>query len=178
MQPRSLNLLEWFGHIANASEELREEFEAMAESGATPRNYGLRVQSHPVLMVTSPLKMRSARNLQHWSASGDEHIFQDGLKIDAMSERKRDVDLKDSYSIGCLLSVVDLDKTAWTAEHSVTRKTWQVNSARYGKQVFSIYGTRFCSKVPKIPTSLVGKIPLGAKFFNRAFFIEAQGQSL
>ena len=58
------DLVEWFGHIADASEELREEFEAMAESGATPRDYGLKVQSHPVLLVTSPLKMRSAENLQ------------------------------------------------------------------------------------------------------------------
>lgn len=57
-------LIEWFGHIADASEELREEFDAMAASGATPREYGLRVQSHPVLLVTSPLKMRSARTLQ------------------------------------------------------------------------------------------------------------------
>ena len=57
-------LVEWFGHIADASEELCEEFDAMAESGATPRDYGLRVQSHPVLLVTSPLKMRTARNLQ------------------------------------------------------------------------------------------------------------------
>lgn len=63
-------LIEWFGHIADASEELREEFEVMAESGATPKDYGLRVQSHPVLLVTSPLKMRTAKNLQ-LSFSGD-----------------------------------------------------------------------------------------------------------
>jgi hypothetical protein len=63
-------LVEWFGHIADASEELREEFDAMAESGATPRDYGLRVQSHPILLVTSPLKMRTAKNLQ-LSFSGD-----------------------------------------------------------------------------------------------------------
>ncbi|MEI6351375.1 MAG: Z1 domain-containing protein [Verrucomicrobiota bacterium] len=56
-------LVEWFGHIADASEELREEFDAMVESGGTPRDYGLKVQSHPVLMVTSPLKMRSAETL-------------------------------------------------------------------------------------------------------------------
>lgn len=56
-------LCEWFGHIADASEELREEFDLMAASGATPREYGLKVQSHPVLLVTSRLKMRSARNL-------------------------------------------------------------------------------------------------------------------
>lgn len=63
-------LVEWFGHIADASEELREEFDAMAESGATPRDYGLRVQSHPILLVTSPLKMRTAKNLR-LSFSGD-----------------------------------------------------------------------------------------------------------
>ena len=56
-------LIDWFGHIADASEELREEFDAMVERGGTPRDYGLKVQSHPVLMVTSPLKMRSAETL-------------------------------------------------------------------------------------------------------------------
>ncbi len=63
-------LSEWFGHIAEAAEELREEFDLMAASGSTPREYGLKVQSHPVLMVTSRLKMRSARNLM-LSFSGD-----------------------------------------------------------------------------------------------------------
>ena len=58
------DLVEWFGHIADASEELREEFDAMVERGATPRDYGLKVQSHPVLLVTSPLKMRTAKSLQ------------------------------------------------------------------------------------------------------------------
>ena len=56
-------LVEWFGHIADASEELREEFDAMVESSGTPKDYGLKVQSHPILMVTSPLKMRSAETL-------------------------------------------------------------------------------------------------------------------
>ncbi|TIQ33122.1 MAG: endonuclease [Mesorhizobium sp.] len=56
-------LASWFGHIADAAEELRDEFDLMAASGATPREYGLKVQSHPVLLVTSRLKMRSARSL-------------------------------------------------------------------------------------------------------------------
>jgi hypothetical protein len=56
-------LSEWFAHISEAGEELRKEFDLMAESAATPREYGLRVQSHPVLAVTSRLKMRAARNL-------------------------------------------------------------------------------------------------------------------
>lgn len=57
------DLIEWFEHIADASEELRDEFDTMVESGGTPRDYGLKVISHPVLMVTSRLKMRSARSL-------------------------------------------------------------------------------------------------------------------
>lgn len=56
-------LVEWFEHIADASLELREEFNLMVSSGATPKEFGLKVQSHPVLMVTSPLKMRTAKSL-------------------------------------------------------------------------------------------------------------------
>ena len=56
-------LIDWFRHIADAAEELREEFDVMAATGATPRDYGLKVQSHPVLLVTSRLKMRTAREL-------------------------------------------------------------------------------------------------------------------
>lgn len=36
------DLSEWFGHITDAAEELREEFDIMAATGATPREYGLR----------------------------------------------------------------------------------------------------------------------------------------
>lgn len=56
-------LIEWYQHISSAAEELREEFDLMAASGGTPRDYGLKVQSHSTLMVTSRVKMRSARSL-------------------------------------------------------------------------------------------------------------------
>lgn len=59
----TIDLVEWFEHIADASEELREEFDLMTASGATPKEYGLKVASHPVLMVTSRLKMRNAQSL-------------------------------------------------------------------------------------------------------------------
>ncbi len=64
------DLVEWFEHIADASEELRAEFDFMMESRLTPREFGLKVRSHPVLMVTSPLKMRTAKTL-YLSFSGD-----------------------------------------------------------------------------------------------------------
>jgi hypothetical protein len=59
----SPDLVEWFGHIADASEELREEFDFMAKAKLTPEQYGLKVMSHEVLTVTSPLKMRNAQTL-------------------------------------------------------------------------------------------------------------------
>lgn len=55
------DLVEWFEHITDAAEELREEFDLMQANGGTPRDFGLKVRSHPTLMVTSRLKMRSAK---------------------------------------------------------------------------------------------------------------------
>jgi hypothetical protein len=63
-------IVDWFGHIAEASEEMRAEFDHMAAVGDTPRQYGLKVQSHSVMTVTSSGKMRSAKTLL-LSFSGD-----------------------------------------------------------------------------------------------------------
>jgi hypothetical protein len=57
-------LADWFGKITEASDELRDEFDHMAAVGGTPRNYGLRVQSHPTLMITSRVKMRTGTNMR------------------------------------------------------------------------------------------------------------------
>lgn len=57
------SLIEWFEHIADASEELRREFTLMSELGETPKTYGQRVRTHPVLMVTSQVKMRHTAKL-------------------------------------------------------------------------------------------------------------------
>ncbi|QQB37134.1 Z1 domain-containing protein [Achromobacter deleyi] len=59
----SPDLVRWFAHIADASEELRDEFDFMADAKLTPEQYGLKVMSHEVLTVTSRLKMRNAQTL-------------------------------------------------------------------------------------------------------------------
>ena len=66
----SYEMVEWFGHIADAAEELRQEFDNMVAAGATPKQFGLRVKSHSVLTVTSRAKMRNARPMQ-LTYSGD-----------------------------------------------------------------------------------------------------------
>lgn len=56
-------LVNWFEYITDASDQLRREFILMREMGETPATYGQRVRTHPVLMVTSQVKMRHAIEL-------------------------------------------------------------------------------------------------------------------
>jgi hypothetical protein len=57
-------LEDWFRVIAAASEELREQFDHMVAVGMSPRDYGLRVKSHPALLVTSAVKCRESVTLR------------------------------------------------------------------------------------------------------------------
>ena len=54
----------WFRHVSRAAEELRERLDHMAMIGSTPETYGLRIQSHDILLVTAPNKMRHAKQFQ------------------------------------------------------------------------------------------------------------------
>jgi hypothetical protein len=60
----SSELNNWFRHITIASEELRAEFNYLAESGGTPDSYALKVRTSPGQLITSPLKMRTATDIQ------------------------------------------------------------------------------------------------------------------
>ncbi|MDD2612869.1 MAG: Z1 domain-containing protein [Bacteroidales bacterium] len=62
----SRELNEWFCHITHATEELREEFDYMADvAGSTPEQYALKVRTHPgVLQISATNKLRSAVTVQ------------------------------------------------------------------------------------------------------------------
>lgn len=54
----------WYAHIADATEELREEFRGMEKAKLTPIKFGLKVKSHPTaLIVTARNKMRSSKRV-------------------------------------------------------------------------------------------------------------------
>lgn len=65
----SNELNEWYRHISLATDELREEFNYLYESGGTPAHYALKVRNHPgVLQITSLTKMRYAQRIEvSWS---------------------------------------------------------------------------------------------------------------
>ena len=53
----------WYEHISDSVEELRDELTRMQGVNATPREFGLKVRSHPdTLMVTARNKMGSGQN--------------------------------------------------------------------------------------------------------------------
>ncbi len=70
----------WFRHVATAAEDLRSRLDRMARLGGRPKDYGLKVQSHSILLVTAQNKMRHASEHQV-SFAGDGKIqtvfFQD-----------------------------------------------------------------------------------------------------
>jgi hypothetical protein len=57
-------MINWFRHVATAAEELREQLDHMAALGSTPKEYGLKIQSHEHLLVTAQNKMRHAQEVQ------------------------------------------------------------------------------------------------------------------
>ena len=53
-------LRDFYSHITMATEELRQEFDQMADRGMSPSDFGLRVRSHPAgLVITAANKMRN-----------------------------------------------------------------------------------------------------------------------
>ncbi len=54
----------WYGHISEATDELRDEFRRMKAAGMTPADFGLCVRSHPdSLIVTARNKMRTGEKI-------------------------------------------------------------------------------------------------------------------
>lgn len=55
---------DWYGFIAEATEELRDEIRRMELTGLTPMDFGLAVRSHPgTLLVTAREKMRNTEDI-------------------------------------------------------------------------------------------------------------------
>lgn len=54
----------WYAHIAEATEELRQEIRQMQLSGLSPRDFGMKVRAHPdSLLITARNKMRNSEQI-------------------------------------------------------------------------------------------------------------------
>lgn len=58
-------LISWYRHVTMATEEMRNDFDEMAANNMVPKDYQLKVRTHPgMLMVTSLTKMREHEKIQ------------------------------------------------------------------------------------------------------------------
>lgn len=115
----------WYSHIAEATEELREDLRAMEKLELTPVDFGLRVRSHPTaLIVTARNKMRKGILVPHKISLEGRLIETIALSIDGERINKN-LSLTDSFirsiqedsscpyertSIGHLWSKVDIER--------------------------------------------------------------------
>ena len=65
----------WYDHIANSIEELRDDLRRMEQVNATPREFGLRVRSHPdTLIVTARNKIGAGERIPISIGLSNEYI--------------------------------------------------------------------------------------------------------
>ena len=117
----------WYSHIAEATEELREDFRAMEKLKLTPVDFGLRVRSHPTaLIVTARNKMRKGIQVPHkisldgrlietTALSSAEEVIEENIKLTdsfISSIQEDDSITYERISIGHLWSGVSLDQLA------------------------------------------------------------------
>ena len=66
----SEEIIFWFKNITIANNELREDFDYLWESKGSPQQFALKVRTSPGLLITSPLKMFSTKDVQvSWAAT-------------------------------------------------------------------------------------------------------------
>lgn len=81
--------IDWYAHISEAIDELRDEFNRMERAGARPVDFGLKVRAHPEsLIVTARNKMRSGQKVNHSVSLAGELIETTRLRTDAIAANR------------------------------------------------------------------------------------------
>jgi hypothetical protein len=82
--------IDWYAHISEAIDELRDEFNRMERAGARPVDFGLKVRAHPEsLIVTARNKMRSGQKVNHSVSLAGKLIETTRLRTDAIAANRK-----------------------------------------------------------------------------------------
>jgi hypothetical protein len=85
--------IDWYAHISEAIDELRDEFKRMERLDARPVDFGLKVRAHPEsLIVTARNKMRSGLKVNHSVSLAEQIIETSRLRTDALDENRQALD--------------------------------------------------------------------------------------
>lgn len=82
--------IDWYAHISEAIDELREEFKRMERANAKPVDFGLKVRAHPEsLIVTARNKMKTGQKVLHSVSLAGRLIETTKLRTDAVSTNRQ-----------------------------------------------------------------------------------------
>ena len=112
----SQDSIDWYYHIAEASEELRQQIKRMRRDNLSPKQFGLYVKAHPDrLLITAPNKMRNSQRIEiSQNYSGDlieSHI----LPVDDSINRENE-ELIASYWRGGFGGTLEETSKGWTVK--------------------------------------------------------------
>lgn len=81
--------IDWYAHISEAIDELRDEFKRMERLRARPVEFGLKVRAHPEsLIVTARNKMRSGQKVRHSVSLAGEMVETYVLRGDVLLQNQ------------------------------------------------------------------------------------------
>lgn len=85
--------IDWYAHISEAIDELRDEFKRMERMNLKPIDFGLKVRTHPeALTITARNKMRSGKPVLYSVALEERLIETAKLRSDKIKENRTAVD--------------------------------------------------------------------------------------
>lgn len=110
----STSAMDWYGHICDATEELRAELKRMARLHRTPSDFGLAVRAHPdSLLVTAHNKMRTAAEVTRIISLGSQSF--ESVELPTAVE---DLDRNFAHVARFISSVASRDEAASAEEGS------------------------------------------------------------
>lgn len=107
--------INWYSHIADASEELRQQIRQMRQANLSPKQFGLYVKAHPTsLLITAPNKMRSGEQVmfrQNFSGKLTETSI---LPADRDSNEKNEQLIAEYWKSGFGGGKIEQTRKGWT----------------------------------------------------------------
>lgn len=112
--------IDWYGHIAEKTEELRQQIRKMRRDGLTPRQFGLYVETHPEkLLITAANKMLSAARIKiRQNLSGrlvESYILPTDNRINIKNENL----IEEFWANGLAAQIVPTEKGWWAKDVDV-----------------------------------------------------------
>ena len=158
--------INWYRHIALASDELRQQITRMRQAGMSPRQFGLYVKSHPAsLMVTAANKMRSGQSVtlnqnltgtlqESWLLPLDPQTNQDNEDLIAEYWRDDFGGTREPTDKGWFISDVDVGKV-----HGFLSRFKAHRSAMVRKDDAIQYLLNIATEYSKVDVLLISKGP-------------------